>query len=194
MSSKVTRRQWLQSGGLALAGLLAPRLAFAAEPGVAVIHLRSDGNGARVWFDPVGLLVQSGTTIRWVNESNVHTATAYHPDNDDHPLRIPRRAEPWDSGYLVNPGDRFEVTLTQSGVYDYYCKPHEAAGMVGRIIVEKPEGPGTLPFDYFTSDSSRSHWQSVPDSARRMFPPVETIMEQRVDSSGDSIPNTDSPI
>jgi len=180
LSSKVTRRQWLQSGGLALAGLLAPRLALADDPGVKVIHLRSDGNGARVWFDPVGLLVRPGTTIRWVNESNVHTATAYHPDNDDHPLRIPRRAEPWDSGYLVNAGDRFEVTLKEPGVYDYYCKPHEAAGMVGRIIVGEPTGPGSRPFDWFKDDPARNHWKSVPGAARDMFPAIDEIMTKRV--------------
>jgi hypothetical protein len=27
--------------------------------------------------------------------------------------------------------------------------PHEMAGMVGRIIVGNPGGPGLLPFDYF---------------------------------------------
>ena len=45
------------------------------------------------------------------------------------------------SGYLVEPGDRFEVTLTVPGVYDYFCTPHEAAGMVGRIIVGQPARP-----------------------------------------------------
>ena len=51
-------------------------------------------------FNPIGLRVAPGTTVRWVVEANVHTATAYHPANGGHPLRIPERAEPWDSGYL----------------------------------------------------------------------------------------------
>jgi hypothetical protein len=35
------------------------------------------------------------------------------------------------------------------GVYDYFCKPHEAAGMVGRIVVGNPgSGPGTRPFNH----------------------------------------------
>ena len=33
------------------------------------------------------------------------------------------------------PGEAFEVMLTEPGVYDYYCVPHEHAGMVGRIVV-----------------------------------------------------------
>jgi len=46
-------------------------------------------------------------------------------------LRIPERAAPWDSGVLVNPDDRFEVTFAKEGVYDYFCLPHEGAGMPG---------------------------------------------------------------
>ena len=34
--------------------------------------------------------------------------------------------------------------LTVEGVYDYFCAPHEMAGMVGRIIVGRP---GAQPFD-----------------------------------------------
>jgi plastocyanin len=110
---------------------------------------------ARSSNDPIGVLIEPGQTLRWVNEANVHTSTAYHPDNDGHALRIPEAAESWDSGYLVEPGDQFEVTLTVEGVYDYFCTPHEMAVMVGRIIVDRPSGPGTLPLDYFQGDSAR---------------------------------------
>ena len=107
--------------------------------------MRSDPEGAHVGFDPIGLRVMPGTVVRWVVEANVHTATAYHPVNSGHPLRIPEQAEPWDSDYLVEPGQAFEVMLTAEGVYDYFCTPHEVAGMVGRIIVGRPGGPGTQP-------------------------------------------------
>ena len=36
------------------------------------------------------------------------------------------------------PGESFAVELTEPGVYDYYCIPHEHAGMVGRIVVGGP--------------------------------------------------------
>lgn len=184
MKNSARRHLLVQSGGLALAGLfLSPSLRPGQPPAVE-IRTRSTADGARVWFDPVGVWIPSGTTVRWVNESNVHTATAYHPDNDNHSLRIPARAAPWDSGYLVDPGDSFEATLTVAGVYDYYCRPHEAAGMVGRIIVDRPDGPGTLPFDYFEGDATRAGWLPVPPAARSAFPAVETIMEQRVVRAG----------
>ena len=139
--------------------------------------MQSDDLGTQVAFEPVGLLIQPGQTVRWRNAgNNVHTTTAYHPDNDDHPLRIPETAPPWDSGYLVNPGDQFEVTLTVEGVYDYFCAPHEIAGMVGRIVVGRPAGPGSLPFDYFERDPARQHWKPVPPLAQRALPAIDRIM------------------
>jgi plastocyanin len=165
----LTRRSIiLAAGGLALAGR--PAAALAARPGgVVEIGMQSDLLGAEVWFDPVGLAVPPGTTIRWVLAANVHTTTAYHPKNGRRSLRIPEGATPWDSGVLVNPGDRFEITLTVEGVYDYFCAPHEQAGMVGRIVVGRPGGPGAGPFD-----------ASVPEAARRAFPAVEAIVRHTV--------------
>jgi plastocyanin len=130
------------------------------------------------------VLVQPGTKIRWVVEADVHTTTAYHPSNDSHSLRIPTTAQPWASDYLVNPGDSFEVTLTLEGVYDDYCTPHEMAGMVGRIIVGQPSGPGTLSFDYFKGDASKASWREVPQPARDRFPSIEQIMSRGILRAG----------
>jgi plastocyanin len=180
-NSGLSRRAVLRAGGLMLAGLAAPAVVRPAQArGVVEIRLRSDALGTKVGFDPIGLLIEPGQTVRWVNEANVHTSTAYHPDNDDHALRIPEAAEPWDSGYLIEPGDQFEVTLTVPGVYDYFCAPHEMAGMVGRIIVGQPGGPGTLPFDYFRDDPAARAWRAVPKAAQAAFPPIEAIMNERL--------------
>jgi len=182
-----SRRDFFRAGGLTLAALgLAPRRAAAGIlardagprlPGaLEVIEMRSDALGARVWFDPIGLYVEPNTTIRWISRQNVHTATAYHPKNGKHPLRIPERALPWDSGYLINPGDHFEVTLTEPGVYDYFCMPHEAVGMVGRIVVGKASGPGDRPFDYWVGQPDTTGWLHVPEAARKAFPSVASIL------------------
>ncbi|HWA16584.1 MAG TPA: plastocyanin/azurin family copper-binding protein [Gemmatimonadales bacterium] len=185
-----SRREFLRAGGLALAGLgLAPDRASAAaglfrvRPGsrapLEVIEMRSDALGSRVWFDPIGLYVEPGTTVRWIVRDNVHTTTAYHPGNDQHSLRIPEAATPWDSGFLVNPSDHFDLKLTVPGVYDYYCMPHEAAGMVGRIVVGAASGPGNLGFDYWVGRPGTEGWRPVPDAARRTFPDVERIQAER---------------
>ena len=188
--TKPSRREFLKAGGLALLGfglvpgrrapvaaLLGARLRSAGA--LDVIEMRSDALGSRVWFDPIGLYVEPGATVRWIVRENVHTATAYHPRNDNHPLRIPERAEPWDSGFLVHPGDHFDVTLTVPGVYDYYCMPHEAVGMVGRIVVGEPLGPGAEPFDYWVGRPGTDSWHHVPDVARQTFPSVGQILHER---------------
>jgi plastocyanin len=184
-SSLLGRRAVLRAGGLLLAGLASPAgLRPVRANGVVEIRLRSDPLGTHVRFDPIGVLIKPGQTVRWVNEANVHTSTAYHPANDGHALRIPEAADPWDSGYLVEPGDRFEATLTVPGVYDYFCTPHEMAGMVGRIIVGEATGPGALPFDYFKDDPAAQDWQPVPKAAQAAFPPVGAIMSDRLVRAG----------
>ena len=175
-----SRRDFVKAGGLAFAGfaLIPSRRLFSAVA-LEVIEMRSDALGSRVWFDPVGLHVAPGTTVRWIVRENVHTTTAYHPRNDHHSLRIPENAAPWDSGFLVRPGAHFDVKLTVPGVYDYYCAPHEAAGMVGRIIVGNPLGPGGESFDYWVGKPGTRDWRHVPAAARGAFPSVARIVAER---------------
>ncbi len=85
-------------------------------------------------------------------------------------MRIPKNAAPWDSDYLINPGDTFETILTAKGTYDYFCAPHEAAGMVGRIIVGEPTGLSIGGFE----------GQEIPVAAINGFPSTKAIMENRV--------------
>jgi plastocyanin len=170
-----TRRAILGGAAALLAGVVSASGAGT----VPVIRMTSDALGARVGFDPVGLWVPPGTTVHFVIHANVHATAAYHPANGNRSLRIPEAATPWNSDYLVNPGDSFDLTLAVEGVYDYYCEPHEQAGMVGRIVVGAPSGPGLLPYDYFTADPETVHWQGVPKAAWAVFPSVERIMAER---------------
>jgi plastocyanin len=167
----ITRRYVIGMGGGIVAALSLPRRMAMAQDAID-ISMAGRPNGSRVWFDPIGILVEPGQTVRWTNHDpgNSHTATAYHPMFEDRPLRIPDDAQPWDSGYLL-PGDSFSVTLTVPGVYDYYCIPHEMAGMVGRIVVgEPPQG---------WTETTRAG-EDLPDAALLEFPSVEEIMEKGV--------------
>jgi plastocyanin len=175
MKAMLTRRTAvLGSAGLFLGALFGDR-ARAAD--VVEVHMKSDPSGGVVGFDPIGLLVPTGQTVRWVCDANVHTTTAYSPKNDNHSLRIPNGAQAWASDFLL-PNQRFELKLTVDGVYDYYCAPHEMAGMVGRLIVGHPSGPGTLAFDYFEAEGKP--WASVPPAAQKAFPAIDTIMREKV--------------
>ena len=166
----LTRRSMLQVGGITLA-------AFAFRPLVAlgadIVDLAMAGrpDGSHVWFDPVGLHIQPGQTLRWTNQDkgNAHTVTAYHPAIFDRPQRIPDGAEPWDSDYLLS-GESFSVTLTVPGVYDYYCLPHEHAGMVGRIVV------GDAPAADYPATVTDAALTALPDVALANFPAIADIL------------------
>jgi plastocyanin len=163
------RRRVLEVGGVFLAAL-AIRPSFAAGEALEVL-MQGTANGSRVWFDPIGLQVRPGQTVRWSNRDpgNSHTVTAYHPSIFGRPQRIPDGAAPWDSGYLL-PDQSFEVTFSVEGVYDYYCVPHEHAGMVGRIVVGTP--PAGEP-NYPVPDATLT---AVPEVALGNFPSVENII------------------
>lgn len=131
------------------------------------VGMITDNQGS--YFDPKGLLIDPGMTVRFVNVSGSHGTTAYHPDKDDHPLRIPEAASPWESAVFTEPDRTFEVTFDVEGVYDYYCPPHESLGMVGRIIVGEPQdGPGTSPPD------------DLPPAAKDKLPPIQSILDQGI--------------
>jgi hypothetical protein len=104
---------------------------------------------------------------------------AYHPDNGNHEMRIPKQATPWNSKVLLGQypaqGSTYEYRFTVEGVYDYFCQPHEAAGMVGRIVVGAPgTGPGTRPFGY----APAHEWKPVPAAAQTQFPPIDEIVRK----------------
>lgn len=162
-----TRRQVIRVGGGAVAALGSPLPVFAG--GETVIEMRGTARGERIWFDPFGLAVAPGTVLRFVNRDpgNSHTATAYHPDNYDRLRRIPDKAAPWDSDFLL-PGESFEVTLSVPGVYDYYCIPHEMAAMVGRIVVGTPADPGW--------EGPAGDREDVSAEVLAALPEVETIL------------------
>lgn len=104
----------------------------------AVNMLTQDGS---YHFDPHVTRVEVGGTVTFHNESGSHSATAYHPDNDQ-PQLVPDGAASWDSEVLSEEGATFEHTFETEGVYHYYCSPHETAGMIGSVIVGKPDAHG----------------------------------------------------
>lgn len=165
----VARRQFLALGGGLGAALFLPRGLRAAT--TEVIEMRGTARGEQVWFTPRGLAVPIGTVLHFVNSDrgNSHTTTAYHPDIYDRARRIPALATPWDSDFLL-PDESFEVTLTVPGVYDYYCIPHEMAGMVGRIVVGQPGDAGW--------EGPSADTDDISPEALAALPSVDDILAQ----------------
>jgi len=173
----LTRRRLLAcAAALPLGGQVCWGAVDASAPSIA---MAGTPMGTEVWFDPIGLWVPPGTMIRWFippGETQSHAAAAYHPSNQNHPRRIPEQATAWDSGYL-RPGEDFQVRLTVEGVYDYYCRPHEEAGMVGRIVVGTPSGHDLD--DFANAAKTHPDWRPVPEQALRIFPSVEDILRHK---------------
>lgn len=161
------RRRLLLSagGGLLLSATLSRRAGAADEIEIA---MAGTPTGSHVWFRARGLLIRPGQAVRWVNREvgNVHTVTAYHPDNGK-PLRIPNGAKSWNSDYLM-PKESFVMIFEKPGVYDYFCIPHERAGMVGRIVVGTIDA-SVLP--YADTDAL------LPAAAVAGFPSVASILK-----------------
>ncbi|WP_435345782.1 plastocyanin/azurin family copper-binding protein [Haloarchaeobius sp. HRN-SO-5] len=120
-----SRRQFLGAlgaGTVASAGLTQP----VAAQETPVVEM---GNN---YFDPIGLHIEPGTTVRFELAAGAHSATAYEN-------RIPSDASAFDSGTISS--GSFEYTFEEPGTYDYYCIPHKSIGMVGRIVVGSLGGP-----------------------------------------------------
>ncbi len=75
------------------------------------------------FFDEANITVPVGTTVTWVqNGNNSHTTTSYDGL--------------WDSGLIAGgSGGTFSFTFDEPGTYAYFCRPHEAVGMVGTVTV-----------------------------------------------------------
>lgn len=189
----LSRRNFLMAGGLAAGHLLfgeAPSIRGVRERRAAPleVRMRTSSRGADVWFEPVGLRVEPGRTIRWIVDRGVHTSTAYHPDNGDFPHRMPEEAAAWDSGHLTGAGEAYEYTFRREGVYDYFCRPHEAAGMVGRIVVARENRTRQLELPGWDGGSRErelaprggdgSDAPDLPRAARKAFPSVTRILDE----------------
>lgn len=107
------------------------------------IDPREDRPIPEFYFDPVGLFIEPGDTVRFTLMAPHHTISAFHPDIGL-VQRIPEAAPPISSPLLWE-GAYFLYTFEEPGVYDLACLPHIWAGMVIRIVVGEATGPGAEP-------------------------------------------------
>lgn len=129
---------------LGVAVLLAPA-AWAGQVHEVTLNTRRVPGRAmpEFFFDPVGLFIQPGDAVVFKAIGPRHTVTAYHPAYAK-VQRVPDGVAPFSSP-VIAVGDSWQYTFTVPGVYDVWCLPHEMYGMVMRVVVGTPTGPGATP-------------------------------------------------
>ncbi len=92
----------------------------------------------RLQFTPATVRIKVGQKVRWRNVSGlIHTVTADPSKAADRShVKLPSGASPFNSGD-IKPDGTYEHTFTVAGEYRYTCIPHELAGMIGTVVVEK---------------------------------------------------------
>ncbi|MEO0881310.1 MAG: pseudoazurin [Pseudomonadota bacterium] len=97
---------------------------------VKMLNADPNDRSQRMVFEPAILSVQPGDTVTWVPTDLTHLAASTRG-------MIPEGVEGW-QGRVNQP---VSYTFETPGIYGYNCTPHQAAGMVGLIVVE---GEGKL--------------------------------------------------
>ncbi len=78
-------------------------------------------------FEPETITITVGSIVRWTNYGqNLHSSTS--------------EQGLWD--WTLVPGARFYLRFLSPGRYDYYCRYHRDAGMVGTVVVVEDQQPG----------------------------------------------------
>ena len=95
--------------------------AVAIEPVTHTINAQ-----ARI-FKPDTIYINPGDTVHWVNMTSHNTVSVEG--------LIPEGAKSWRG----NIGENFQVKLDVVGIYPYVCEPHIGFGMVGVVVVGKPD-------------------------------------------------------
>jgi plastocyanin len=131
----------------------------AAAAGAAGTVTAQEGGSEEVIVGPDGDLVFSPGTDEPLQITPGTTVT-FTWDSDNHNIVVDSQPEGagWEGHETIeNTGFTYEYTFETLGTYEYYCAPHETAGMVGTIeVVEsiETEAPANLP--------------EVPDSAKTL--------------------------
>ncbi len=175
---RLSRRDFLFTMGIAALAFQG-RAATQQDSG-EIVEIRIARNEALgIWyFDPLGVYLQPGQTVRWRNAHWGATVTAFHPNHDNRELRIPEQAEPFDSGMLGDEENTsFEWRFDQEGTYDYCSRFQEVLGMVGRLVVGQPGGPAENVLGYGAAQGRAPAFQRVSEVLS--YSPSDRIVREK---------------
>ena len=122
------------------------RIAPPVEPDHEVQALIRPREGVPIpefYFEPTGLFIEPGDTVKFTMATPHHNVVAYHPQFGFQ-RRVPQVTPPFSSPMLPA-GGYWLYTFEKSGVYEMNCAPHEYWGMAMRIVVGEVSGPAADP-------------------------------------------------
>lgn len=101
-------------------------------------------DGAKYKYDPDNLTIQSGDVVRFHNKSGGPHNASFWPDSipkgaaDVLKKNMPNQMAPLEGPLLVEPDAVYEVSFAGApkGDYKFYCLPHLALGMRGKLTVQ----------------------------------------------------------
>jgi plastocyanin len=101
-------------------------------------------DGSKYKYDPDNLSIKSGDVIRFHNKSGGPHNVSFWPDSipsgaaDVLKKNMPNQMAPLEGPLLTEPDAAYEVSFAGApkGDYKFYCLPHLALGMRGKLKVE----------------------------------------------------------
>ena len=97
-------------------------LFFSAPVWAVDVQMGSNGN---LVFEPNDITINAGDTIHFVNGML-----------PPHNIIVEGRADLSRESLMFNPGEVQDIKFADAGDYDFFCGPHQGAGMVGTIHVK----------------------------------------------------------
>lgn len=108
-----------------------------------LIRPRDDAPIPEFYFEPTGLAIDVGDTVRFDLATPHHNVNAYHPAFG-YTQRVPDSVPAYSSP-ILSVDEYWLYTFETEGVHNIMCAPHELFGMVGSIVVGSPAGPAANP-------------------------------------------------
>ena len=96
---------------------LLPKMAYAVDVQM--------GSGGNLIFEPSDVTIDAGETIHFVNGML-----------PPHNIIVEGRADLSRESLMFSPGESQDILFADAGDYDFFCGPHQGAGMTGTIHVK----------------------------------------------------------
>ena len=94
-------------------------------PGIAYAVDVTMGSNGNLVFDPDNISITAGETIHFVNGML-----------PPHNIIVEGRADLSRESLMFTPGESQDILFADAGDYDFFCGPHQGAGMIGNLHVQ----------------------------------------------------------